>query len=397
MANKIVLGKTPEELRAEEAQKQRELEAQIQQAQQERQDKINALYKKQKQNTIIVVSVAAIVIIALLVFGTYNTFIKHQFNADDAMPLIQQSLNGLDYPAEGLQNYLRDNCDVLFEKYLCTNNDQTIKSISVDKNSFAINRLYRKSTMLSIVYFSIDINVIENDVQITDEELIKNLVSAGLTTSKSINYESEDDTETSDIAKKMTYKDGDSIDNYYITNNGTIMKSGKSTTQRYTFCIPVEIEVKKKINDMTGEEIVIGYGYKPADNMTLCVSDFPNTKNFDDIISSDFFNISEEKYCDEKTTELMRKKVNDILLNLYNGSSNGLDYLEPLTFNGYNAKFDTITTFEAYTETNQAGYNTHVCYNIITSQGFKYNIDTWLLVTRVGEGNTATYVIEKMR
>lgn len=394
MANKIVLGKTPEEIRAEEAAKQRELEAEILEARTERQAKIAALYRKQKQNTIIVISVSILLIISLLVFGTYNTFFKHQFDENDAIPLIEQSVGKFNYPVEGLTGYIRDNSDILFEKYLATNKNQNIKSISVDKNSFAINRVYKISSGLSLVYFSIDVNLIENDTQVTDSELIRNLIRAGLTTSKTVEY---DNKETSDIAKKITYKSEDSIDNYYITTNGTIMKSGKSTTQRYLFHIPIEIDVKKRLNDTTGEEEIIGYGYKPADNMTLCVSEFPNTTDFDEIMPSEFFSINEENLCDEKTTELMQKKVNDILISLYNGNSDNLDYTGKLKFNGYDSKFEAITSFQPYTVTNEAGYNTHIVYKITTSQGFSYNIDTWLLVTQVGEGAAKTYIIEKMQ
>lgn len=394
MANKIVLGKTPEEIRAEEAAKQRELEAEILEARTERQAKIAALYRKQKQNTIIVISVSILLIISLLVFGTYNTFFKHQFDENDAMPLIEQSLNGVKYPVNGLEGYLSNNCETLFEKYLSTNKNQNIKSISVDKNSLKIDRVRKESNILSLVYFSMDITLVENDTQVTDSELIRNLIKAGLTTSKTVDYNDE---ETSDIAKKITYKSNDSIDNYYITTNGTIMKTGKSTTQRYMFYIPIEVDIKKKLNETTGEEEVTGYGYKPADNMTLCVSEFPNTTDFDEIMPSEFFSINEENLCDEKTTELMQKKVNDILINLYNGNSDSLDYTENLKFNGYNSKFEAIISFQPYTIINEAGYNTHIVYKITTSQGFSYNVDTWLLVTQVGEGAAKTYIIEKMR
>ena len=49
---RLVLGKTPEQLRAEEAEKQREIEAQIQEATRQRQAKIEALHKKQKTTLI---------------------------------------------------------------------------------------------------------------------------------------------------------------------------------------------------------------------------------------------------------------------------------------------------------------------------------------------------------
>ena len=50
---KLNLGKTPEQQKAEEAKKQREIEAEIQKSIMERQKKIVALHKKQKSNKIL--------------------------------------------------------------------------------------------------------------------------------------------------------------------------------------------------------------------------------------------------------------------------------------------------------------------------------------------------------
>ena len=67
---KLNLSKTPEQVQAEEAQKQREIEEAIQQSQMERQRKILALHKKQKTSKFIVISLLTVFGVALLTFGT---------------------------------------------------------------------------------------------------------------------------------------------------------------------------------------------------------------------------------------------------------------------------------------------------------------------------------------
>ena len=84
---KVVLGKTPEQLQAEEAKRQRELEAAIEQKQMEQQRKLNNLKQKQKTSKYIVIALSAIGAIALLTFGTYNTFFKHILTQDEVLAI----------------------------------------------------------------------------------------------------------------------------------------------------------------------------------------------------------------------------------------------------------------------------------------------------------------------
>lgn len=212
---KVVLGKTPEQLRAEEAERQREIESQIQQSQLERQAKIEALHKKQKNTKIAVIACISGISAILIVFGTYNTFFKKTITVEDVKPEINAAINYLAFPSEGLDNYIRDNCETLFNKYMTYDlKNSNIKSIEVDKNSCNISRVKKLNSVLSQVYFSVDVVVSENDSEVTDPEVIKKLVNSGLlnnnsnqTTSTTNNSDSTTETTTGPEDNTLDYSD----------------------------------------------------------------------------------------------------------------------------------------------------------------------------------------------
>ena len=170
---KITLGKTPEEQAAEEAKKQRELEAAIQQSIHERQQKIMALHKKQKTNKIIIYCITAVIVITLLVFGTYNTFFKQGLKIADVDNQILQYIDSLSFPAEGLDNYVRDNSQDFFDKYAELDKNNQYESATVDKNSVSITKVTKVSKTLALVYFAANVEVKENDTQVTDQAVIE--------------------------------------------------------------------------------------------------------------------------------------------------------------------------------------------------------------------------------
>lgn len=178
---RLVLGKTPEQLRAEEAEKQREIEAQIQEATRQRQEKIEALHKKQKTTKIAVIATVSAVSAILLVFGTYNTFFKKTLTLEDVQPSINSSINSLNFPSEGLDNYIRENCEPLFMKYMTYDlKNSNIQSVEVDKNSCYVSRVKKLNATLAQVYFSVDVIVHENDKEVTDPKIIDSLKKSGL-------------------------------------------------------------------------------------------------------------------------------------------------------------------------------------------------------------------------
>ena len=90
---KIVLGKTPEQLAEEEAKARLEKENEIRQAFLDRQEKVIRMHKAQKRNRITVIGVFAIILIACIIFGTYNTFFKQSLTPGDVRGIINAQIN----------------------------------------------------------------------------------------------------------------------------------------------------------------------------------------------------------------------------------------------------------------------------------------------------------------
>ena len=442
---KLNLGKTPEQQAAEEAKKQRALEASIQQAMLERQQKIVALHKKQTQNKILIYGVSAIIIIALLVFGTYNTFFKKGLTQEDVQYQINSNISTLFYPSEGLPNYITENSQALFDKYMRIESDKYV-SAEVDKNSVYISKVKKLSGNLSIVYFSADVLVTEKDTVVTDEELIKKLKRNGFgykeaeetteaptteapateapvpeetpteqpaedgTTEQATEAPAEGSTEEvattteatteaptteedepiiSNTEMEMTSSVSEDTVEYYLLSNGTIMQRGAITTERYNFCLPVELYYNYDADGVT----VVSTGYRPAGEMTLYTLNDVNQETFDEIKEHGVFAFNPETAIDEESKSAARIKVDKTLSDLYNKRDTSQDFLNFRTFNTYDADYVSLDKFELYTADNQMGYNSKVTYTIKTQQGFYYSVETYLKVEKSGNSWVITNIL----
>ena len=462
---KVVLGKTPEQLREEEAKKQRELEAQIQEAQLERQAKLVALHKKQKTTKIAIISATCLSAAILVTFGTYNTFFKKTITVEDVVPTINASIDYLRFPVSGLDGYIRDNCESLFTHYASSKiSSDNIKSISVDPNSCYITKVRPLNSTLAQVYFSVDVVVTENDTEVTDPNIIRQLKSSGFITNEQPTepetttapedtteettetiVEGEENTEevttesveqdkpeeTTEESKELPTVEatpeseetpsgtaneedenieedhasfnsnvGGEIRSYYVTSKGAIMQTGNTTNVRYTFYIPVEYYIIYSATDENGNPAgeVLGGGYRTAGDMNLYTLHDTN-KTIEDAATEDGkvyynskFTCDETKKLDEETTRKIQVRVNNILANLYNGEDTSQEFFNIRQFNSYNSRYDGINKITCYSEENAIGYNTLVEYNITTSQGFSYTLETWLLVVPDG----SSWVIKDM-
>lgn len=174
---KLSLGKTPEEQAAEEAKKQRERELEIQKAHIERQQKIEALRNKQKVNKIILISTASLLTIALVTFGTYNTFFKKNLTMDDVKNQIYNQV--IAYPGEGLDGYIRDVSQILFNEHIGFDYNSYVSAL-IDKNSVYISRVKKTNNIFSQVYFTADVVMTERDSIVKDPEIIAMLKKGGL-------------------------------------------------------------------------------------------------------------------------------------------------------------------------------------------------------------------------
>lgn len=434
---RLVLGKTPEQLRAEEAEKQREIEAQIQEATRQRQAKIEALHKKQKTTKIAVIATVSAVSAILLVFGTYNTFFKKTLTLEDVQPSINASISSLNFPSEGLDNYIRENCEPLFMKYMTYDlNNSNIHSVEVDKNSCCVSRVKKLNSKLAQVYFSVDVIVHENDKEVTDPKIIDSLKKSGLisntpqstqttqtteplesSTEPNSNPENsatnsdnsysnlepsasetptgvanaEDDGYSSNISDSQI-----SLDQYYLEDRGKIMQKGSTSTVRYNFYVPIEFYYVYSggYDEETGQPIgsVVAGGFRPAGDMTLFTLEQPDVNTFDEIAYSSSFICDEETILDEETTRQIQVKVDKTLSDLYEGRDTSQDFYNYRKFNGFSAEYAGITELKSYSQKNAFDMNTHVTYNIKTSQGFIYTLETWMAVEQ--DGNS--WVIKEM-
>ena len=179
---KVVLGKTPQDLEKEQAKREREMEAELQQTILERQKKIQALHSKQKTNKIIIILVVVLIAGILITFGTYNTFFKKGITLEDVDYEIAVANQTNIFPSEGLDGYIRDNCDALFERYMRIDpkRGKDIASVEVDKNSCSIYKVRKLNATLAQVYYSFDVIVTKKDVQVTDPGLIEQIKRNGL-------------------------------------------------------------------------------------------------------------------------------------------------------------------------------------------------------------------------
>ena len=173
---KLILGKTSEEIAAEEALKQREREVAIQQEILDRQQKVIALHTAQKRNKIIIVAVASVVVISLLTFGTYNTFFKKGLQMDQVQAQIATNVNY--FPEAGLDNFIRDACEPLFFQSVSYDRS-AYEWVDVVEDSVYISRVRTTSNNLAEVYFSVDVTMKPVDVLVTDQAVIDRLYRNG--------------------------------------------------------------------------------------------------------------------------------------------------------------------------------------------------------------------------
>ena len=226
---KLVLGKTPEQIESEEAEAIREEEARIQQAQVERQIKLEALHKKQKQTKIAIITITSAVAAILLVFGTYNTFFKKGISLEeDVKPEIEASINALNFPSDSIGNYLHDNCDALINRYMSYDEkNKTIKSIFVNKDSCYISKVKKLNASLAQVYFAVNITVNENDTEVTDPIIIDQLKKNGFNTNISSSTPDSSNIDSSNIDSSKI--DSSKIDSSAV-DSSSITDSNSSTT-----------------------------------------------------------------------------------------------------------------------------------------------------------------------
>ena len=450
---KLNLGKTPEQQKAEEAKKQRELEAEIQKSIMERQKKIVALHKKQKSNKIIIFSISAVITIALLVFGTYNTFFKQGLTMDEVSGQINKSTNTLYFPTEGVTDYIVNNSQTLFDKYIRL--DPGYEYAKVDKNSIYIDKLNVKNSSFAIVYFSMDVQVKEMDKEVTDPEILKQLQRNGFGTpventtpvqeTQPIQSAEPQPTEPSEPEPEVQPNEQEVLETENpdapIEEQPTEESTEEVVTEEVTTeeITTEEVTTEAQIDETNtptstmdmangkGQEVVEYYMlaggtimqkgvitttryefclplelysdtekkisfYRPCGEMTIYSLIDPHQNTFDKIEESSAFAFPKDTKIDEEESNPAKIKVDKTLSDLYNKRDTSQDFLNVRQFNTYDATYISLDKFELYNTTNQLGYNAKATYTIKTQQGFYYSINTYIFIEKSG----TSWVIKKI-
>lgn len=212
---KLQIGKSPEDLERERAEKERQREEEVQKASLERQEKIIALQKKQKLVKLIAIVIFVILFVSMMTFGIYNIFIKKNLTEEEVIGIARSQINY--FPETALNGYLRDNCEAIFQKYIKIDKDK-YKSVKTDPNSVEITKIIQINDTLTQAEWAVDVLVTEADSPVTNKDVIEKLQKVGFipsTNSKSeVTTEKVTEVPTEQITEETTEEaSSDEIDN----------------------------------------------------------------------------------------------------------------------------------------------------------------------------------------
>jgi len=248
-ANKLKLGKSSAEMRELEAEKQRKIEEEIRQRNQDQMAKIEAMKKAQTRNKIIIVSIFFVALIALLVFGTWNTFFKTPLTEDQVTTIARNNINY--YPKESVRRYLVDNINSFFNSY-ATLDTKVYAYCKVDKNSVAITRVTTLTNALAQVDFCVDVEYKKLDEEVKDDRLIEQLRQNGLKTDQDIidEYIKEHSTEkkTEATTQKVVKDTTETIESQSTEKTTEEVATEANTTEDHL--LPKPSPVSTKVNDI---------------------------------------------------------------------------------------------------------------------------------------------------
>ena len=324
MAN-FKFGITKEDKEIEEAKKLREIEKEIQEREKDRRQKLAHLKRVSKRNKAIVLSVFISFLAIMLIFGTYNTFIRRAPTKTEVQKIIASSNNRFD--AAGVQGFLMDNMENAFENYVREDGDSDAKLeyYKVDINSIRISKISQINTEVASVDFVMCVESKQQDTKMEDED--------------------DDDNKT---------VIGESTKKPYLF---TVMIS-KPENKGYRFASEIELRPFKSGDYFKKDEEIEINSYL----------------SFDDIDE-----VEENKKASAKI------KVDRILSDLYENKDISADMEVKRKFNNNGDKYMGISEFNLYTKPNQVGLNSVVKFKVKTSQGLVYNNTMYMKLTPVGK------------
>ena len=431
---KLNLSKNNEAVAEAEAKRIRELENDIQEQNQLRQQRIKQMHQKQKIMKISIISVFALVMIIFISILLYCAVFKKTISEQEVINYAY--MYSQEFPKSGVEGYLRNNIDDLLAQYMMTNSNEfksKYSSAYANKDTLCIVRTDEISSTNIRVWFTCEISVVEKDTPV-DEATQRKLLESGFgiqptpeptptptpeptptpvpetsavdtvvppeetsapaetpadaqtdfrdDETQPTDGETTEPTETTDNGSlgslEVTDRSGQ-VTEYYINSSGTIMQKGKTTTELYTFYIPLEIFYVYDNN------VKVCAGMQPTASLSLYSLVPVDVVDFSYIAPNKYWEFTAAPV-DQTTKDAAQIKVDKILGDLYSGRDTSQDFFNMQVFNTYGASYGGISKFEMYTETNYMGYNTYVEYNITLPQGFTFEMNVYMLVEK--DGNT---------
>lgn len=175
MADKFKFGISREDREKEKAERLRQLEHEVQERNMEKTSKLQQLNRKKKTNTIIVVSTFILLSLALLTFGTYNTFFKQPLTKEEVVQVAKEQSPTL-FNTTGVEGFIYNNINDVFKSKIKL--DDTLEYYEIDLSTVRVVKIETLTKTLADVEFLVDIETKKKDTTEKDKEG-KNVVVPG--------------------------------------------------------------------------------------------------------------------------------------------------------------------------------------------------------------------------
>lgn len=337
-ANRIKFGESVEDREKKEAARLRELEAQVQADSQERQQKMQRYIKSSKTKRIIVILIFTLLSIALLVFGTYNTFFKQETDMISILQYVNQNQRDTAFISSGVEGFLKENINVIFRDYFSIN-DNNIEYYRIDEDSLYVTDIVEKNRSYANVYFKARI-----DTKYRDE----------------------------------------------IGDNDVIIP-GEEFSTWYSFYIPVYFDQDNDFYQPAGKLQVLAWN---IDNKATLY-----TSGDENILDNPFLDWSSdvEEY-ELSETERVKQFLDGFFQDLFNNRNKDLNNGQVYQGTEFitapeELSYETISDLHYYTVNNVDGFNVKCTYILKTADGLRITNQVYLKIRNDG----ASYIIEKIR
>lgn len=293
----------------------------------DRNNKLRQLVQTQKRNKLIfLVSLISIVVISLF-FGIYNTFLKHQLTADEALVRVIQYQNFNFFNATGLDGYIRENVDKILPSVLVLDKESNLTGYEVLKETTALNKYYTYNNNYANAYFSVDVKIQPKAEKVDDA----------------------------------------------IIEKDPIIK-------RYSFLLPIYYDNQRYAYSLAGEPMLLA--------MTDIENDVQVYSN--PLYSFDPAVIGKEiAPMQPADADSAKTFMNNFLIMYFNQPDTTVDSMIPESIN-FNSEyrniysFNSIKTFEIYEENNAKGYNSKIQYYLTDESGLTLLVTNYMVLEKDG-------------